>query len=668
VPSTSLSLDRYLLAAAVLLTCTLFTAQAADPVNVIKLTALMLCALALIGSGIYRIVRYRVARIPRGPVLWVTLSLTLGLLVSTAVAPVTTTAIIGTYGRNSGLLAYGAAIVLFLAAVRMLERPRTRVLVGAVVLAGLFTSTYGLLQKAGIDAIAWNNPFNPVIAALGNPNFASGYLGIAASVAAGAAWWHGWSSPWRIGSGVTAALCVLAAALSDSVQGPIAAAAGLSIVAFSRILNLKSSLRRASLAALVSAAAAGVAVLLLGGIQNAGPAAPIFSDSGSQARVFYWEAAVDMFRAEPLLGVGLDQYGNYWRTSRSPDSVELLGGPSFADAAHSVPLQVLAQGGLVLGLAYLAFLGLTAFALIRGLARLRHDDRILLGAVGGGWTAYQVQSFVSIDQVPLLVLHFTLAGAVIAVSGILRLRDVQLPGAPNAAKPHPNDVKAKRRLAPATPSARAVTALDGAILGVAALLLLVAAWYSLIPLRANIAVQSGDEQFRRGEGNGALAHYGKATALLPGVSVYWNRTGSLFEQVSQPERARAAYQSSANHDSFDVNALKAAATHAEAAGDLDAARRLLRRAARLDPLNVETLVPAATFELRHAGAAEAQRLLEEAVRELPWEASLWATLGDARAVLDDPVAAQVAYERALELQPDQTVAIEGLAKLAATNA
>ncbi len=61
-------------------------------------------------------------------------------------------------------------------------------------LAGLFTATYGLLQKAGIDSIPWNNPFNPIIAALGNPNFASGYLGIAAAAGAGGALWAGWAA------------------------------------------------------------------------------------------------------------------------------------------------------------------------------------------------------------------------------------------------------------------------------------------------------------------------------------------------------------------------------------------------------------------------------------------------------------------------------------------
>jgi tetratricopeptide (TPR) repeat protein len=665
VPSTSLTVDRYVLAAAVVLTCVLFTARAADPVNVIKLTALMLCALALVGSAAYRFVRYRVALVPVGPAAWAAAALLVGFVVSTLVAPVTSTAVLGAYGRNSGLLAYLSALVLFLATLRVLRPLHTRVLLGAVVLAGLFTASYGLLQRLGIDAIPWNNPFNPIIAALGNPNFASGYLGIAGSVAAGAALWRGWAGPWRLLSAATAVLCLVVAALSDSVQGPIAAAAGLLVVALARTLDLDIRSRRLGLGILGGVTALGTAVLGVGALANAGPAAVIFSDAGSEARVYYWTAALDMFGEQPLLGVGLDQYGSFWRSSRSAESVAFLGGSGYSDAAHSVPLQVLAQGGLLLGLAYLAFLLVVLLALLRGLLRLSGADRMLLAAVGAGWAAYQVQSFVSIDQVPLIVLHFTLAGAVLAASGSSRLREVRLPGALAPLRVYPNDARAKRRAAAAAPArGRTPGAPDLAMLAALALVLAVAAWQAFDPLRANIAVAEGDRSLAEGDGNAALIAYERATTLVPGNPVYWMKQGALFTQVEQPALARDAYDKAAERDPYDVNALTAAARLAEEAGDLAAARRHLERALAIDPLNPETLVAATTFELRHSGAEAARRRLEIAVELLPDQAPLWATLGDARAVLGQPDAARDAYERALALEPGQATATDGLAKLA----
>jgi putative inorganic carbon (HCO3(-)) transporter len=666
VPSTSLAVDRYVVAAAVVLTCILFTAKAADPVNVIKLTALLLSALALVATAAYRVVRHRVVHLPTGSVACIGVLLGVGFLISAVVAPVTGTAVYGAYGRNSGLLAYLGALLLFFAAVRVLDPPHTRVLLGGTIFAGLFTASYGLLQRVGVDAVAWNNPFNPIIAALGNPNFASGYLGITGSVAAGAALWRGWATGWRVLAGSTAALCLLAAALSDSVQGPIAAATGIFVVAAGWSLNLNKRWRSWGLIGLAGVATTGLGTLLLGAVAKAGPAAEIFSDTGSVARVFYWDAALSMFADKPLTGVGLDQYGIFWRTYRNIDSVAVLGGPSFSDAAHSVPLQVLAQGGLVLGLAYGAFLVLVATALVRGLLRLEGSDRMLLAAVGGGWAAYQVQSLVSIDQVPLIVLHFVLAGAVLSVSGIGRSRLVRLPGA--VPEQQPASAPRSKRRPTAVPRQREPSGADVLAAVVVAVLLTTMAWQSLDPLRANVAAAAGDGALRSGNGNQALQEYEHASTLLPSQSVYWEKLGAFFTQVERPARAEEAYVEALERDRFDLNALRNLARLAEEAGDLDKARGLLDRLLEVDPLNPESIVAGATFELRHAGASRARDLLEGSVLRLPSDASLWATLGDARAVLGDEPGAREAYERAIQLEPAQPVATAGLEKLAVATA
>lgn len=670
MPSRALDVDRYVVAAAVVLTCVLFSPGTLDPVNVVKLTALLLCAVALVVSVAARVVRDRVLHLPVSPAGAVALALGLALVVSTVVAPVTTTAVLGAYGRNSGLLAYLAAIVLFVVGLRVFDRPGARVLVGGVVAAGLFTATYGLLQKAGLDAIAWSNPFNPIIAALGNPNFASGYLGIAASVSAGGALWAGWAVGWRVACAGTGALCLLAALLSSSVQGPIAAAGGLFVVAVAWSMNREGALRSGLLTGLAGLAAAGLVVLGAGLLTRAGPAGPVFSDNGSQARTFYWDAALSMFRDNPALGVGLDQYGSFWRSERSLDSLTFLPGSSYSDAAHSVPLQMLAQGGLVLGLAYAALLLLTAYALVRGLVRLTGADRMLLAAVGAGWVAYQVQSAVSIDQVPLIVVHFALAGAVIATSGTWGLREVRLPGAltPVVA----DDARARRRAPAATPRRRTTGGADLAILSVVGVVALVAAYQSLTPYRANGAAKQAADAVALGDGSTALAAYERARDLVPGQAYYALLEGELLETVQPPEpaRAQASYELAVDVDPYEVNAVKAAARLAEANGALARSRELWQRAVELEPLNDQTLFAAATFELRNDGADAARSSLEAASERLPGSAKVWAALGAARVSLGDAAGARAAYETALGLGPAAddaafATATEGLRALAA---
>jgi putative inorganic carbon (HCO3(-)) transporter len=666
VPSTNLLPDRLLSAAAVVLTCVLFTRQALDPVNVIKLTALLLVAVALVTVLAVRVVRQRTMTVPWSAAGAAAVVLGLALVVSAATAPVTSTAVIGAYGRNSGLLAYGAALVLFVVGLRSFHAGGGRTLVAAVVFAGLFTATYGLLQKAGLDAIPWNNPFNPIIAALGNPNFASGYLGVAAAVGAGGALDRGWGRGWRALCGLTAFFCLVAAALSSSVQGPIAAAAGLFVVAVAACLNLRSRRRALGLSTLVVVAAAGLAVMVAGAVAKTGPAAPIFSDAGSQARPHYWDAALQMFDDAPLLGVGLDQYGAFWRSARSPEAVMALTGQHFTDAAHSVPLQMLAQGGLVLGLAYLAFVAVALVALVRGLLRLSGSDRMLLGAVGGGWMAYQLSSAVSIDQVPLIVLHFSLAGAVVAAAGAAGLREVKLPGALAPLPVSPSDKRTKKRVAAAAaPRTRPVTGTDLAVLTLIGLVAAAAGWQAFVPLRANAAAEDGDVLRARGDGTGAFNAYDRATDLLDGQSFYWIKKGQLFQQATPPQesQALAAFLEAAKRDPYEVNALLAAAGIAERAEQLDLARKQFRRAVEVDPLSPVTLTAAATFELRHGGATQARELTEDATRRLPGSGILWATLGDARAVLGDAAGARSAYARALELEPGQPTAAAGLQKL-----
>jgi putative inorganic carbon (HCO3(-)) transporter len=662
-----LTLERLLVGAAVVLTCVLFTSAALDPVNVIKLTALTLVAIALAGLGAVHLVHRRSARVPLSWAGAAAAALGVAFVIAAASAPMSSTALWGTYGRNSGLVAYLAALVLYMAGLRAFGGRHARVLVGSIALAGLFTASYGLLQKAGVDPVAWNNPFNPIIAALGNPNFASGYLGIAASVTAGGALYNGWAVGWRALSATTSFLCLVAAGLSASVQGPLAAASGLLVVAVGLVLNLRSRRKRPLLAGLGVAAASAVGLLVLGATTKAGPTAVLFSDVGSEARTHYWAAALQMFRDAPLLGVGLDHYGAFWRSARSAGSVVALGGGQYSDATHSVPLQMLAQGGILLGAAYAAFVLVVLVALVRGLLRLHGDERTLLAAVGGGWTAYQVQSAVSIDQVPLIVLHFTLAAAVIGAAGAAGLREVQLPGAPEPAVPAAGSARARRKAVAGTSRQRPPTAGDGVAIAVVAALALTAAWQTLVPLRANIVAKQGDSLLARGDGAGASRAYDQATKLTPAQSLYWVKKGQLFQRYSppRPEAAKAAYVRAVDENPYEIGTIRGLAALAEREGDLALSRRLHHRALVIDPLNPETLLAATTFELRHGGAEQARRVLEEAVTRLPDQPALWATLGDARVVMGDAGGARQAYERALALEPGQATAAAGLEKLAA---
>jgi putative inorganic carbon (HCO3(-)) transporter len=663
VPQTTSVFARYAVASAVLLTCVLFLPAAADPLNIVKLAALTLSALAILLWASARGMLTRRVVLSVAPPVVTAAALLVALVIATVSAPVTTTAILGAYGRNSGLIAFGAAVILYLTVVLAFEHRGLIVVMSALIAAGLFTAVYGQLQVFGIDPIAWKNPFNPIVATLGNSNFASAYMGVITPLATAGALWTGWPKLPRVVCGITAVLTLLVALQSSAVQGPIAAAAGLTVVALGVILNHRGSARIVALPIFFILAAGGAIMLAVGALLQAGPAAPVFSGIAYQARLWYWEAAIRMFNEHPVLGVGLSHYGEFWRTLRPAASVPGLGDESYSDSAHSVFLQMFAQGGLVLGVAYLAFVLTVGWALVRGLRNLTGEDRILLAGLGGAWFAFQMQSIVSIDQVPLIVLHFTLAGAVVVASGGVSKRIWFLPGAVEHSVPMRQRKQGSRKSRVMTLPERDPSTGDVVMIGLAGLIALVLAALALAPLRANIAIRTGDLQLIRGLGNDALASYEQAADLVPGMAFHWIKQGDLLRRVDQPGRALLAYQEAARRDPYAVAAFTAGGRAAEATSDLQVSRQLHQRAVELDPWDADILLAAANFELRHSGAAAARRLLEKAVIRLPGEAALWAALGDARAVLGDEDDALRAYETSLHLDPENMSALDGFIKL-----
>ncbi len=570
--------------------------------------------------------------------------------------PRQSTALLGATGRNSGFWAYAAALILYFSVLRAFTAASTKVLAFALLAAGGFTAVYGLLQKLGIDAIAWNNPFNPIIATLGNPDFASAYVGIAVPVAVWAACWTGWPVAMRAASGALAVLCLVIGALSSAVQGPIAAAAGLAVVALALTLDLSKRRRRAGLLGLGALSGAGAAVLLGWRRRSSGPRRPFFTGISYDARTWYWGAALKMWRRSPLTGIGMDSYGLYWRRDRPLANPRTVGGDAYSDSAHSVPLQHLAQGGLLLAAAYVFFLVVVSVALVRGFARLRGQERLLLAGLGGAWVAYQVQSLVSIDQVPLLVLNFTLGAGVIVASGSARLKVIKLPGALR-------EVDQTRGRKVKAPRARPLGGVDIALLSVIGLGLVVASWLSLSPLRANLAAHRGDIALSAGDGTNAILHFQQAVALEPGFGPYRTRIGQTYNLGSLPDQARTAFIAAFRVDKAEIAAGRTAGRLAESAGDYKQAGDLFAEALTLDPSNSATILDWATFQLRHGSAADAQKRLERAVVDLPGEAGLWASLGDARGVFKDVEGARAAYERALQIKPDEPTATAGLQKL-----
>ena len=167
--------------------------------------------------------------------------------------------------------------------------------------------------------------------------------------------------------------------------------------------------RRASLAA-VTVIGAGLALAIVLGANETGTGAQTLSGGASRLttlqsnRYDYWNVALRAFSHAPVIGVGAGGWSVWWLRYRTVNE--------FASDAHSLPLQVLAELG-VIGLALLAaFLaGLTVTS-----ARALRAGAVAVGPVAG-FVTYIAHAPLDWDwQMPAVTLvAMVMAGALLAI-------------------------------------------------------------------------------------------------------------------------------------------------------------------------------------------------------------------------------------------------------------
>jgi hypothetical protein len=126
-----------------------------------------------------------------------------------------------------------------------------------------------------------------------------------------------------------------------------------------------------------------------------------------------------MAKMRPWSGVGMDSYGDWYRRARDAQAMILPGPNVITNAAHSVPLDLLAYGGIPLFVAFLALFILSSVSVIKLIFRKREYEWVTVGLVVG-WTCYHVQSLISINQIGLAIWGWILNGAVISYERITR--------------------------------------------------------------------------------------------------------------------------------------------------------------------------------------------------------------------------------------------------------
>jgi O-antigen ligase len=324
----------------------------------------------------------------------------------------------GTFGRSTGLLAYLSLTLLMIAGAFAASNVSLGYVVKSLLVAGVVSSIYGLIQILDQEFLSWSNPYGPVIGFLGNPNFQSSFIGFVGILSFGYLLNLKADLKMRVAFLTLFLLSFFVIIKTTSQQGLIVLALGVGIVSvyrinFSKFRKVIPVLFGLGGITLVSA---------IFGMLNKGPLASLLYGPTLTYRGDYWLAGWNMTLQQPLFGVGLDNYGEWYRRTRSLEATLRRGPDVTSNAAHNVLLDLSSNGGFPLLIIYLSIMGLalwSAFRVLKRQSNSKFDPAFI--SIFAVWVAYHAQSVISINQIGLAIWGWAITGLIIGYE--LRTRD-----------------------------------------------------------------------------------------------------------------------------------------------------------------------------------------------------------------------------------------------------
>ena len=380
-----------------------------DPVNVTKLFALGGVSIAVLAVSLFFGWRSLLAQFKTVLIALIFFDLILVIASVSSKAPVSQN-YFGAFGRNNGLLTYALFTLIMASSLLLSKLESFEKIFYGLFSAGLLNIFYCAWVLAVGDFIPWNNPYGNILGLFGNPDFISAFLGmfIAGSLAFIAT--SETTRIMRLVLGIASLVALLEIVKSNAVQGLVVTAGGFAIVGF---YFVRTRFKQQFIAYGYATFVAILGVLAIFGTLQKGPLSFVYKRSVS-LRGSYWHTGIEMGTSHPLTGVGLDTYGDWYRRARPPIAlVDTPGVNTISNVSHNVVIDFFASGGFPLLLSYLAILAIGFISIIRVTARKRAYNRVFVGLTAV-WLCYEVQSFISINQIGLAIWGWLFTGLLVA--------------------------------------------------------------------------------------------------------------------------------------------------------------------------------------------------------------------------------------------------------------
>jgi O-antigen ligase len=396
--------------ASLLFTTLYFQTTLADPFNSPKLWIVMLFGAWLLGYVLTS--RNTIRSIHQIKYLSLIVITFIGfLLISSLLTDYYLVAFFGETQRRNGFVQYFSLAIILVATSIFTRISNVKKYFIVTFFIALVSAVYSLLQTTGNDFVDWINPYNSVIGTVGNPNFAAAVMAVMGVLVFSTIFNQEFSLLTRLFASALSILLLFVIYKSNARQGLLAYALGLGVFLTVWLLITR---RPFGIAALL---AGGVTVVFsILGILQIGPLERFLYKNSVSVRGYYWQAGLEMFKDQPLFGVGIDRYGSYFKEFRDSNYSLTYGFEITSSNAHNTFIQFFATGGIFVGLAYLILNTFIFLKAVDGLKHLIGAKRIYLIGVFSAWIAFHAQSLISIDNIGISIWGWVLGGVIVGLS------------------------------------------------------------------------------------------------------------------------------------------------------------------------------------------------------------------------------------------------------------
>ena len=329
----------------------------------------------------------------------------------------------GAFGRNTGLLTYTSLALIFISVSLLRQLENVERILRAFFLSGYLNLAYCLFASTGRDIFTWNNPYKKLLGTFGNPDFISAFMGFFIVGLFCLSISNGVHSSVRIFYWLSIVASLYAIKGTAALQGYVVCVTGILIIIFFFIISrdLKPYVTYSYLVSMLI-----LGFIAIAGTLQKGPLVSLLYKPSVSLRGEYWQAGINMGTDNPILGVGLDSYGTFYRLYRDKSATIFPGVNTVADTAHNVFIDIFAGTGFPGLISYMGILVLILISAGRVIINQKIFDPLFV-SLFSIWCVYQIQTIISINQIGLAIWGWVLGGTLIAYSKILLGKDTESP-------------------------------------------------------------------------------------------------------------------------------------------------------------------------------------------------------------------------------------------------